>query len=943
MRKVLHIFSVSIILAGLFFSSSPRVLANSEMVSMQKECLARERKVSILYLVDESRSLKTSDKLNQRLDAIEGSIRSFYSIAKSSNTKSGSGIEIDMKIAGFSGQYIDHMPNEWKAIYSKSEGLIGERSLDDFIQLQVRSGLSNELAYTNYFDALRGAHNALVERQRDSNRCLQLIWFSDGGYNIDNDATTFTQDEIRTIKNDLCGADGIADTIRKSGIHVSSVGLSDGGRQAMGLMELIASGKGEFPVTAKTGGAKFTQTNCGEVAANGDYLSASNADDLIASFISSVPEAPSQKARLEPCNNPNLECRQLSFFVSTAMRSFKLLLKVGDPEQKVVLQSPDAEKTHELFPPKPESGLDINLLGSVNPLIEKSRVGNERWSGLWTITFEGRAADKSVASVRFIGDVKVDVDTQDAKGKSRIEFDSVKPIKIKLSQIAQPSDELEDVGVSVSAGGRMLKADRQGPQDFLIPPDEIKSLISSGGQFENAGSLSLEMIPTALVDGIKGENGESIPVEFDPYQFIFTVSSGDTYPTCQVTGENKIKGKESLTVSLSCDGPKSGNGELRIEDVVVPNPGNFGGAFKLSEKKLCEFTEGETDVECQFTIEPTSDFYETLFLEILGSISGTNTIDGSEKAVVYPLEIQMSRDPNPTRGWLWFVGLVSLFLFIQGIMRLTFALAASRFEALEVNYRKALLQVSVWRDSNGRFELTRNGSRLSARSEETSFATELEKPTSKVEVGNFRLHASWKKTFMSINHSPIGMASNEGSVTFGSAGVSSGRDRSVKGLVNLALGGQWALSISPESLTSLQNSGAKSAEGFLLVFLRPIENLGQSLDEQMREVSNELSVLLSEQIDKVQTSSDESAVGDDQPANQDDFGSGNTALEDDFGGAFGASYSSSAMSSEPLKDKKSKSKRRKAKESEKDSDEDGFENATSNSVNSDDDFGGAFA
>ena len=942
MRRILHVFSISMIIAGLF-AASPRALANSEMDSPQKECIARERKISILYLVDESRSLKTSDKLNQRLDAIEGSIRSFYSVAKSSISNSGSGIEIDIKIAGFSGQYNDHMPNEWKAIYSQSEGLIEEQSLNDFIQLQVRNGLSNDLAYTNYFDALRGANDALLEHQKESNRCLQLIWFSDGGYNIDNDAATFTQDEISTIKNDLCGSNGLADKIRKSGVYVSSVGLNDGGQQAMGLMELIATGKGTFPVTAKTGGAKFTQTNCGEVAASGDYLSASNADDLIATFISSVPDSPSQKARLEPCDNPNLECRQLSFYVSSAMRSFKLLLKVGDTEQKVTLQSPDGEKSYELYPPKPVSGLQINLLGSVNPLIEKSRIGNERWSGLWTITFQGRSADKSVASVRFIGDVKVDVDTQDAKGKSRIEYDSVKPIKIKLSQITQFSDELENVGVNVSAGGRMLKAERQGPQDFLIPQDVIKSLISAGGQFENAGSLSLDMTPTAVVDGIKGEDGESIPVEFEPYRFNFTVSSGDTYPTCQVKGENKIKGKESLTVSLSCDGPKSGNGELKIEDVVVPNPGNFGGTFKLSEEKLCKFKEGETDEECQFTIEPTSDFYETLSIEILGSISGTNAIDGSQKAVVYPLEIQMSRDPNPTRGWLWFVGLVFLFLVIQGLIRLAFALASSRFEALEVNYRKTLLQVNVWRDSNGRFELTRNGSRLSANSEETSFATELEKPTSKVEVGNFRLHASWKKTFMSINHSPVGVASNEGLVTFGSAGVSSGKNGSVKGLVNLALGGQWVFAVSPESLKSLKSAEAKSAEGSLLVFLRPIEELGRSLDEQMREFSNDLSVSLSEQIDNVLTPNDDVAGGVDQPVDVDDFGSRKAAQVDDFGGAFGASSSDPVMTTEPLNEKKSKTKRQKGKKSRKDSNEDGFEGPTSNSATSDDDFGGAFA
>jgi hypothetical protein len=893
--------------------------------------------------VDESRSLKTSDKLNQRLDAIEGSIRSFYSIAKSSISKSGSGIEIDMKIAGFSGQYDDHMPNEWKAIYSKSEGLIGEQPLDDFIQLQVRNGLSNDLAYTNYFDALRGAHIALIERQKESNRCLQLIWFSDGGYNIDNDATTFTQDEIRTIKNDLCGADGIADTIRRSGIYVSSVGLSDGGQQAMGLMELIASGKGTFPVTAKTGGAKFTQTKCGEVTANGDYLSASNADDLIATFISSVPDAPSQKARLEPCDNPNLECRQLSFYVSSAMRSFKLLLKVGDSEQKVVLQSPDGEKSYGLYPPKPESGLEINLLGYVNPLIEKSRIGNERWSGLWTITFQGRSADKSVASVRFIGDVKVDVDTQDAKGKSRIEYDAVKPITIKLSQITQSSDELEDVGVNISAGGRMLKAERQGPQNFIIPQEEVNSLISAGGQFENAGSLNLTMTPTAVVDGIVGESGESIAVEFEPYQFVFTVSSGDTYPMCEVKGENRIRGKESLTVSLFCDGPKLGNGELRIEDLVLPNPGNFAGKFNLSEKKKCEFGEGEIERECQFSIEPTSDFYETLLIEIRGSISGTKTIDGSQKAVIFPLEIQMSRDPNKTRGWLWFAGLVFLFLVIQGLIRLAFAVAASRFEALEINYRKAVLPVNLGRDSSGRFELTRSGSRLSANSEETSFATELEKPTSRIDIGGFKLHASWKKTFMSINHSPIGVASNDGLVTFGSAGVRSEKNGFVKGLVNLALGGQWALAISPESLKSLKNSEAKSAEGSLLVFFRPIEESGRSLDEQMREFSNDLSVSLSEQFEKVLVSSVDGVGGVDQPVVEDEFGARKAVQVDEFGGAFGNSNSNSFVAAEPSKDEKPKTKRQKGKKFRKDSNEDGFEDPSTSSATPDDDFGGAFA
>jgi hypothetical protein len=111
----------------------------------------------------------------------------------------------------------------------------------------------------------------------------------------------------------------------------------------------------------------------------------------------------------------------------------------------------------------------------------------------------------------------------------------------------------------------------------------------------------------------------------------------------------------------------------------------------------------------------------------------------------------------------------------------------------------------------------------------------------------------------------------------------------------------------------------------------------------MREFSNDLSVSLSEQIDKVLTPTDDVAGGVDRPVDVDDFGSRKAAQVDDFGGAFGASSSEPVLPADPLKEKKSKSKRQKGKKSRKDSNEDGFEDSSSNPVTLDDDFGGAFA
>jgi hypothetical protein len=172
-----------------------------------------KNELNVLYLIDESGSLKWNDRDNLR---VQGIIRSLEQFREVSITKPY--FSVNRALTTFGSSF-----TVWKNWEKISDDVLNKDV--DWIAENIPN--KNEGQFTDWNKGLKGALSEF-QKIKTSNSCNVLVWFTDGGVQVGNDIVT-----TRNSITEICGSDpltgkklnqeGLIDKFRKSGINIQGV------------------------------------------------------------------------------------------------------------------------------------------------------------------------------------------------------------------------------------------------------------------------------------------------------------------------------------------------------------------------------------------------------------------------------------------------------------------------------------------------------------------------------------------------------------------------------------------------------------------------------------------------------------------------------------------------------------------------------------------------
>jgi hypothetical protein len=214
------------LLGSSFLVTSPSVATDSSeisdygnaSISELATCLRTSPTLDVYYLIDNSESLRTSDKNKERAQIVSEDIRRWADIGSlQPNLKiSVAGAKFDSKATTFAG---------WQSLSKSNADSVGKR---------FSNSISNSALqpFTNWRAGLQKAYDDLSSRD---SQCKAVIWFTDGGlYSAQK-----REDSLRDLAV-LCGpaesgrvtsessSEGLMAKIRRAGIHVYGILLNSG-------------------------------------------------------------------------------------------------------------------------------------------------------------------------------------------------------------------------------------------------------------------------------------------------------------------------------------------------------------------------------------------------------------------------------------------------------------------------------------------------------------------------------------------------------------------------------------------------------------------------------------------------------------------------------------------------------------------------------------------
>lgn len=225
MKKFFSLATALLISFGMLSAGTPGALAGPEISDWGKQAVqqiatcvnssGQKDVVNVLFMIDESGSLRWNDKQNLRVEGLKSALEQFASIAEYrpyfTINRAFSTFAQDFKVIDGKG---------WAELTEKS--LEGDKNWIDSKVPSLKSGQS-----TDYARALDGAYNYMKPKVA-SNSCDILLWFTDGALSVSSSpmATEKAFEEICAVNPSTGASTGRPATIdkfRKSGINIQGI------------------------------------------------------------------------------------------------------------------------------------------------------------------------------------------------------------------------------------------------------------------------------------------------------------------------------------------------------------------------------------------------------------------------------------------------------------------------------------------------------------------------------------------------------------------------------------------------------------------------------------------------------------------------------------------------------------------------------------------------
>lgn len=865
MRRFIKALGASVLVCLLISPGVPDVSARAieRAPAYLDTCLASTNKLSVLMLVDESQSLKElgrgatkspgNDPMDMRVPALTSVVRVLNSVVEASSASAQSGrqpLDVAIAVAGFGDGYALRLPFtllNGRSVSQVTGALAGQADRD--VDLKTR-----------YDVALSESLKQFEEYSEKGADCRLLIWFSDGQHDSNNEPG-YSSGEKAEIESSLCGANGIVDQLRASGVTVVAAGLN-ADEDELNLMRLIAAGGQGYRFTESSGRAgrvSVSVDRCGDSMPDGRFALAQDADDIVDSLFEVLNSVPGIPRPEDPLQAPGLasedQCAAISagapcyvqvFTVDDSVSAFQILVERPSEAVTVVLTTAESQDLVVLNGAGASTNLAKNVVESTVVSARKAAVSVTRKKenpiqGEWRLAYYGVDAAASQSSITFVGVVQVDL--VDASGAEispqdfrigRFEANDL-GIRVRWEESASPVAPASlslDVALEVSGDQEVVRATRMSasPVTYLIAAEDLETQLQSPA-LRRASAVDIVVRPSAEVAGIRLASGDPVTVDFGTFVFNASVSNGAGLPSFvsvePVTGV-EFEGTPKQKIGLVFRGPDSGDGRVTVQEFLEPE-----GVLNLDlidPGQVCETPQQQT-VTCAFELIPDEEAVREFVGQLRVEYSAVDSVQAPIEGLI-DVPVTMYLRPRTWVAWLAAATLLAIFVLVQGLVRLGLSIMLSKFSPLTSTARRVRLPITV--DHGGGVAIGAPTGELPAGDD--GFAFENAESVQSFQLFGYQFECPIKRTFMKSTTVPVGLVSVPDAHVIGSQGfIRARRDGGhAVGLVALALRSQWVIGVKESEMARLvDGSGSVNAE--LIAYLEPYE--GRPRADQISELS----------------------------------------------------------------------------------------------------------
>lgn len=266
----------------------------------------KEKVLDVFYLIDESGSLKGTDKENKRADILSSSLLQLASFRKD--------VTVNYSVAFFAHQY-----GVWKSWTTVNPGGI----VPEAGRLADEVRKRNQGQLTNWLIGINGAIEELNAQHERTNGCSTLIWLTDGGIELETvDKTIDAIDQLCTSRFDVLRKNNVTvlGILLKNDDYLNSINAEDKKQNLlrMAYMQPMVEGTGRL--------YDDSVQNCGSYPVPKNYRQgalfvAQDPKDLAFEFLKLPPQ-------IEGCKeSPSIRGDVSDFKIENGISDFQIVTK----------------------------------------------------------------------------------------------------------------------------------------------------------------------------------------------------------------------------------------------------------------------------------------------------------------------------------------------------------------------------------------------------------------------------------------------------------------------------------------------------------------------------------------------------------------------------------------------------------------------------------------
>jgi hypothetical protein len=639
------------------------------------QCVQNSGRLSVLMLIDESGSLRTTDPEGRRVDGVRAALTGLSDLAET--PVNGSKPEVSVLMAGFYAKV--HPDPRTGPVGAGAWNPVNRNTVDE---LNAAAGDYAELDQgraTDYGTALLGARQLLRERSIEQSTsgsapaCQALIWFTDGRYSLPRrigkaglglpktvpyapgvrlDEAGAGERAVAAGRRLMCRPGGVMDDLASSGVTRFTVALSTQlSPEDAAFLDAATTG---------TGGSR----SCGSQLSprTGEFLGASDSDSLFFVFGDLLSGPVPVNAKVV-C--PGLSCVRgiTAFRTVPGLSQFLIRASSAIEDAELELEAPNGQSVR-LTPEGPErvslAGVSVTSRWVSPTAVEVQGdfdADSSDWVGAWSYVFVDPAATaaqdpaaKSRSAIQLFADLEpaiVGEPTLIRGAPTRLRFvlqrasGEGEPLSAgPLLESAALTATIDDPVAGTSDPVRVTGPDQAGRFSATVTIPEQSS----------AGFVYLGLTAHLAIPGgtpvAPQYRSYSLPVRFPPGQGFPTISP-ESLQLPSVVGLSSTEGELTVTGSSVATGCVwLGMPDLDTPDrepvtaVVAPTARSAGECLKLSEGE-----ERTLRIRFQPASAATGDISGSLPVHLRSDVvSGSRTVSVPVTFVVAPEPNVAQRD-----------------------------------------------------------------------------------------------------------------------------------------------------------------------------------------------------------------------------------------------------------------------------------------------------------